>query len=64
MTEYQLLLLRFLRMTQDMPHLNHKGTEPTATIQNLTWIGNRSILGPVIDHQKREALREFYRLDL
>lgn len=72
MTEFQLMHLRFLRMTQDMPHLNHRGHEPKATIEALINPSPAEAVGLFIlrgedmftrDGQRKVAEREFYRLD-
>lgn len=67
MTEYQLQYLRFLRMREEFPELNHRGHEP-----GLNWDallnGCESLPRPHRDifdtrYQRFLAEREFYRLE-
>lgn len=65
MTNYQLSLLNFLRMKRDFPELNHIGHEPKPTPEALmNGVPEDAPMERLTPwKQRRDAEREFYRLD-
>jgi hypothetical protein len=54
------MLLRFLRMKEDMPHLNHRGHEPTL-YPLVSRDGQNMLLHHFEKVERTQAEREFYR---
>lgn len=78
MTLHQLMVLRWLRMRADNPHLNHRGTEPEPDDEALYRHGGHMFVEPSRQLyrqreettsqeqarlQRERAEREFYRLE-
>lgn len=63
MTEYQLQYLRFLRMKEEFPELNHRGHEPVPTWQNVSngAIENHDGTAFLNWEQRKVVEFEFYR---
>lgn len=63
MTEYQLMLLRFLRMKQEFPHLKHDGHEPMPYAENVSnGVPDDAPTERLLHRvQRRRAELEFYR---
>lgn len=68
MTTFQLMTLRFLRMKEEFPHLNHRGHEPTGALSSMREVDQevvRAIWNGLhegsLQDQRERAEREFYR---